>query len=130
MRRGDIIISLTTRTRSGVRTGSYPMKMAGLIHKAFASQMSNRYPVLPCEGEWAWSHDGKVWTETHKDVRISREYLNKTALSATRSDQKTSKMSQSVSLGSYPLPKRTNKLKTIKPKKRSRIPVRVWLCSC
>eukprot|EP00971_Amphidinium_carterae_P257999 5121071-Amphidinium_carterae.3 len=58
-----------------VRTGSYPMQMATLIHKAFATQMSSKYPVLPCEGEWAWSSDGKVWTETHRDVRTSSHHI-------------------------------------------------------
>eukprot|EP00971_Amphidinium_carterae_P093262 1845337-Amphidinium_carterae.1 len=37
--------------------------------------MSSKYPVLPCDGEWAWSHDGKVWTETHQDVRTSSHHV-------------------------------------------------------
>eukprot|EP00971_Amphidinium_carterae_P212681 4220786-Amphidinium_carterae.1 len=49
--------------------------MARLMHKAFATQMSSKYPVLPCEGEWAWSHDGKVWVETHQDVRTSNHHV-------------------------------------------------------
>eukprot|EP00971_Amphidinium_carterae_P280853 5575711-Amphidinium_carterae.1 len=51
--------------------------MARLIHKAFKSQMKYCCPVMPCEGEWVWSHDVAITTKRYADGNVENDIMSK-----------------------------------------------------